>query len=190
MSIIRPLIAIIGDAGAKDGSGQCVLAENIGRGVVVAGFRVVTGGLGGVMEAASRGARTAPNYREGDTIGILPGRDAGEASEFVDIAIPTGMDHGRNMIVALSSAVIAVGGGAGSLSEICHAWMEKRLIIALRTRGWSGKLADQRLDDRIRYTNIPDDRIYGAANAEEAVDLLRQLLPLYVGQHRGIAWRT
>lgn len=172
-------IGIVGYASIPEGSPAGRLAEETGRLLVEHGFRVVTGGLGGVMEAACRGARSAAGYKEGDTIGILPGHDPHVANEFVDIAIPTGLDHLRSSIVAHCDAVIAIGGGAGTLSEICSAWLYKRLIIALGTEGCVGLVAGKALDHRTRYKDLPDDRVYAAASAEEAVAFAVTLLPSY-----------
>jgi uncharacterized protein (TIGR00725 family) len=103
------------------------------------------------MEAASRGAHRAANRTDADVIGILPGEDATLANEFVDIVIPSGMGYARNvLIVRTAAAVIAVGGGAGTLSEIAHAWQLDRPIVALDTDGFSGELAGRALDDRKR----------------------------------------
>lgn len=76
----RAIVAVIGGAGVQPGSPTYVLAEEIGERLVSAGFRVLTGGLGGVMEAASRGAHRSTSYREGDVIGVLPGRDPDEGA--------------------------------------------------------------------------------------------------------------
>lgn len=185
----RPLIAVIGDARLEPGSPVEKLAHNIGRALVDAGYRVLTGGLGGVMEAACQGARSSQKYQAGDTIAVLPGHDPAEANPFVDIAIASGLDHGRNSVVAHADAVVAIGGGAGTLSEICFAWMYKRLIVGMRVEGWSGKLADQRVDDRIRYPEIRDDRVFGADDADQVVELLRARLAVFVSQHHGVAQR-
>jgi uncharacterized protein (TIGR00725 family) len=115
---MRPCIAVIGDARLAGDDSRRNLAESIGRGLVDAGYRVVTGGMGGVMEAAHKGAREPPNWFDGAGIGILLGSDISQANQFVDIAIPTGLDHARNAITAHSAAVIAIGGGAGS----CPKW--------------------------------------------------------------------
>lgn len=186
----RRIVAVIGDAGVQPGSAKYVLAEEIGRLLVDAGFRVVTGGLGGVMEAACRGARTSAAYQSGDTIAILPGHDPLEANAFVDIALPTGLDHVRNSIVAHADAVIAVGGGAGTMSEICLAWVYKRLIVALRVEGWSGKIADQRVDDRVRYPSEPDDRVFGAASAVDAVRTVAERVERFSGKYGSIRRRS
>jgi uncharacterized protein (TIGR00725 family) len=168
----RLLVAVIGDARVEPGGMKDLLAEEVGRLLVDAGYRVLTGGLGGVMEAACRGARSSSRYQSGDTVAVLPGHDPGEANEFVDVAIPSGLDHVRNSIVAHADAVIAIGGGAGTMSEICLAWIYKRLIVALRVEGWSGRIADQRVDERVRYPDEPDDRVFGADSAAIAVHLL------------------
>jgi len=186
----RPLIAVIGDASIKADSDKYRLAESIGKALVDAEFRVLTGGLGGVMEAACLGARSSSRYQPGDTVAVMPGHDPGEANAFVDISIATGLDHVRNSVVSHADAVIAVGGGAGTLSEICFAWMYKRLIIGMRVDGWSGRIANQRIDDRIRYPNEPDDCVFGADTAADAIRLLGERLPRYCDHHRGVRRRS
>ncbi|MBM3853942.1 MAG: acyl-CoA synthetase, partial [Verrucomicrobia bacterium] len=94
----------------------------MGRLLVDHGCRVVTGGLGGIMAAAMEGARQSTKYREGDTIAVLPGHDPAEAAESADIVLATGMSLGRNIVVANADGLIAIGGGAGTLSEIALAW--------------------------------------------------------------------
>ena len=183
----RPLIAVIGDARLAEGDTRLELAERCGKLIIDAGFRLVTGGLGGVMEAASRGAHHSDRYVQGDVIGLLPGKNADEAISYVDIAIPTGLDVGRNLIIANSDALIAIGGGPGTLSEIALAWQMYRLIIALKVEGVSGKLAGDRLDARrIRYPDIEEDCIYGADTAEHAIDLLSKWLPRYTRWHEKV----
>ena len=185
----RLLVAVIGDARVEPGGMKDLLAEEVGRLLVDAGYRVLTGGLGGVMEAACRGARSSSRYQSGDTVAVLPGHDPGEANEFVDVAIPSGLDHVRNSIVAHADAVIAIGGGAGTMSEICLAWIYKRLIVALRVEGWSGKIADQRVDQRVRYPDEPDDRVFGAAFAADAVRTVVERVGRFTGQHGTIRRR-
>lgn len=179
----RTLIAVVGDAALELGSAKERLAESVGAALVEAGYRVLTGGLGGVMEAACRGARSAAAYHPGDTIGIVPGHDPAQANPFVDVAIASGLDHARNVIVAHAEALVAIGGGAGTLAELCFAWIYNRLIVALRIEGWSGRLADQRLDDRTRFPDISDDRIYGASDATDVVRILHTHLPRYRRHH-------
>jgi hypothetical protein len=83
------------------------------------------------MEAACRGAREAG----GVTIGILPGADRGAANRFVEVAIPTGLGEARNAVVVRSAdAVVAVGGGYGTLSEIAFALKAGKPVVGLG--GW------------------------------------------------------
>jgi hypothetical protein len=186
----RRLVAVIGDANVQPGLPKYVLAEELGRLLVDAGFRVLTGGLGGVMEAACRGARSSSRYQPGDTVAVLPGHDPADANPFVDVVIPSGLDHVRNSIVAHADAVIAIGGGAGTMSEICLAWIYKRLVVALRVDGWSGKIADQRVDERVRYPDEPDDRVFGAASATDAVRTVVDRIVRFNGQHGTIRRRS
>lgn len=187
---MRPCIAVIGDARLAGDDPRRNLAESIGRELVDAGYRIVTGGMGGVMEAAHKGARESPNWFDGAGIGILPGSNISQANQFVDIAIPTGLDHARNAIVAHSAAVIAIGGGAGTLSEMALAWAYGRLVIGLRCGGSSELLAGRRIDGRVRYPEMPEDQVFAADNATLAMDLLARWLPRYNKVHLRIEATT
>jgi hypothetical protein len=104
--------------------------EEVGRLLALAGATVLTGGRGGVMEAASRGAREAG----GETLAILPGSDPQESppNPYVMRAIFTGMEDARNAILVRSAdAVIAIGGGWGTLSEIALARKLGRPVVLL-----------------------------------------------------------
>ena len=93
---------------------------------------LVCGGLGGVMEAACRGARE----RGGITLGILPGLDRAAANPHVSVALPTGLGEARNaLVVRAADALIAVGGGYGTLSEIALALKAGKRVIGLGTLG-------------------------------------------------------
>jgi uncharacterized protein (TIGR00725 family) len=97
---------------------QAAIAESVGVALARAGAVVYCGGLGGVMEAACRGARSAG----GLTVGILPTSDAAAANAYVLLPVPTGCGEARNvMLVNCAEAVIAIGGGWGTLSEIALA---------------------------------------------------------------------
>ena len=177
----RLTIGIIGN-GSLDSdldADKARIARDLGECLIDAGFRIVCGGKGGVMEAACAGARASDVYREGDTIGILSGGRADRANPFVDIVVPTSLGHARNGVVAQSDAVVAVGGGAGTLSEMCFAWIHDRLIVGLRVEGWSGRLADERIDQRRRFAHIDDDCVWGADTAEDVVARLQEQLPRY-----------
>ncbi len=169
----RRLLAVIGDASAPEDDPRYVGARALGRLAVDAGFRVVTGGHGGVMEAASRGAHESERYREGDVIGILPGPDGAQANPWVDIALPTGLGHMRNGLVARADVVVAVGGGAGTLNEMTFAWMHQRPLVALDVGvGWSSEMAGRTFDQRQAQ---PVLRATTAAEAiAAALDLLTQ----------------
>jgi uncharacterized protein (TIGR00725 family) len=133
------------------------LAEEVGRLIGRAGCTLVCGGRAGVMAAACRGAKQVG----GTTIGILPGYDPTEANEWVDYPIPTGLGHARNAIVVASGdAVIAVGGGFGTLSEIALALKMGKPVVALGS--WE-------LDPR-RVARFRGESTYHAvATADEAV---------------------
>ena len=123
-------ISIIGSSEASPEA--MLLAEAVGRELGLRGITVVTGGLGGVMEAASMGAKKAGSV----TIGIIPGLDPSEANDYVDIPICTGIGYARNIIVVRSGrAVIAVSGAFGTLSEIAQALGDNIPVIGLNT--WS-----------------------------------------------------
>lgn len=153
----RLIIAVIGD-------GQCdaataAEAEAVGRALAEAGATVVCGGLGGVMEAVCRGAQMAG----GTTIGILPGLDRHAANPYVDIPVVTGMDQARNLIVVRTGqAVIAVGGGYGTLSEIGHALKAGIPVVGLNT--WE-----------LSRHGEPIETAHRADTPEEAVALAIQL---------------
>ncbi len=185
----RSIVSVIGDAGVEEGFAAYDMGREVGKGLVDAGFRVMTGGLGGVMEAAARGAHESSVYREGDTIGILPHADPSQANPWVDIAIPTGLDHARNAIVANADAVIAIGGGAGTLAEMAFAWIYRRLVIGIEISGWSGELGDRRIDGRNRQADVPEDRVFRARTATQAVQLVVEYLPRYTARHRGFRFQ-
>jgi uncharacterized protein (TIGR00725 family) len=146
------------------GPGRCSeevarLAREIGHGLAAAGFTVVTGGEGGAMEAASRGARETG----GTVVGVLPGTDRSRANVHADITIATGLGHARNLAVAASAdVVVAVGGEWGTLSEIALAGVLGRPVVAVS--GW-------RLD---HVAELPAG-VHYADSAVEAVALAERL---------------
>ena len=133
-----PYVAVVGTS--EPSPEQAQAAEDIGRGLGAAGCVVITGGRGGVMAAASRGAHEAG----ATVIGILPGTDRREANEWVQIALPTGLGHVRNaLVVATADAVIAVGGAFGTLSEIALALDARVGVVGYDTWAIEGiELAD------------------------------------------------
>jgi uncharacterized protein (TIGR00725 family) len=129
-------VAVVGRGDAS--STELQLAEEVGAGLAAAGAVVVTGGLGGVMEAASRGARS----RQGMTLGILPGEDRDAANGWVQVAVATGLGELRNgLVVRAADALVAIGGGHGTLSEVALALRIGRPVVGLGT--WDVHGVDQ-----------------------------------------------
>jgi uncharacterized protein (TIGR00725 family) len=132
----------VGVAGAS-GAAPALLdqAEVLGRRLAEGGAIVVCGGGPGVMAAVCHGAQSAG----GTTVGLLPGLDRAEGNPHLTISIPTGLGQGRNLLLVRSSdALIAVGGGFGTLSEIALALRTSTPVIGLAT--WSLQLDDQQVD--------------------------------------------
>jgi len=142
-------------------------AEAIGQLLAARGITLVTGGRGGVMEAASRGAHQGG----GLVVGILPGDSLEGANPWCTVVIPTGLGHARNAVNALAGdLVIAVGGSAGTLSEICFAWLQGKPILALCGQGgWAEELAGKTVDPRPR---APLLRCEGLEELERELDSL------------------
>lgn len=186
-AVRRPMVAVIGDASLSPGDPKIAASRELGSLIIGRRWRLVTGGLGGVMQEASAGARTSPAWRDGDVVGVIPGSDPAVANPYVDVVISTGMDHMRNSIVAHSDAIIVVGGGAGTLSEVALGWIYRRLIIALPYEGWGARLAGSRIDARIRYKEMPDDCVRAATTPAEAISMAERLLPLYDRRHGKIS---
>jgi uncharacterized protein (TIGR00725 family) len=158
MSTENKFIAVIGNS--KASASEIELAEEIGREIAKNGAILVCGGLDGVMEAACRGASSAG----GLTVGILPGTDRHDANQYVKIPIVTGIGYARNIIVVKSAqAVIAVGGGYGTLTEIGYALKNGIPVIGIDT--W--KLARK---------EKTDDAIIRAYNAAEAVAIALDMI--------------
>jgi uncharacterized protein (TIGR00725 family) len=121
-------VAVVGPGEAS--ASELAAAEEVGARLAEAGAVLVCGGLGGVMEAACRGAKS----RRGVTVGLLPGLDRSAANGWVDVAIATGLGELRNgLIVRASDALVAIGGGEGTLSEIALALRDGRPVIGIGT---------------------------------------------------------
>ena len=145
-------IAVVG--GAQCSRDEAKLAEAVGLELAKRGAILICGGLGGVMAAACKGARSA----KGKTVGILPGNAREEANSYVDIPIVTGMGEARNVIVVnTAQAVIAIGGKFGTLSEIACALRNNIPVIGLTTWALSKK-------------GRPVKAIIAAQNPKEAVE--------------------
>ena len=154
-------VAVIGDGLCSAETAR--LAEEVGQHLAEKGAVVICGGLGGVMEAACRGAKAAG----GLTVGILPGSSWQEANPYVDIPIVTGMGEARNVVVVSSAqSVIAVSGGYGTLSEIAHALKLGIPVVGLGS--W-------------RLSKEGSDRERGITAATDPADAVRKALALAQG---------
>jgi uncharacterized protein (TIGR00725 family) len=144
------------------------LAYETGSEIAKSGSVLISGGLGGVMKAGCKGAHDAG----GLTVGIIPQNDSSFANEYCDIVIPTGMGHTRDFLTALSAdGVIVIGGGSGTLTEVCASYMYKKPIAALKNSGdVAERFSDQYLDHR---KNV---KIVGVTSPKDAVKyVLKQI---------------
>lgn len=142
-------VSVIG--GSTVGAETYSIARRVGERLATAGHAVVCGGLGGVMEAACRGAADA----NGATIGILPGTDPAAANRFVEIPVATGLGSARNVLVVLNgAAVIAIDGGSGTLSEIGHALDLDRPVAGLDTHPIPGVEAVDTPTEAVEFVEI------------------------------------
>jgi uncharacterized protein (TIGR00725 family) len=165
-----PVVGVIGDARLEDPQ-RIEEARRLGAALLAGGFRIVTGGLGGVMEAVSFGARHGGYWREGLIIGVIPSYRAADANPWCDIVIPTGMQLARNvLVVSAADVVLAVGGGAGTLSELALASQLGKPLVTLGPHGWAGRVAGELLDER---SAAP---IRGCRSVDEAIVACRELL--------------
>lgn len=143
----KVFVGVIGAGVCSEEVGK--LAEEVGEKIAEAGAILVCGGLGGVMEAASRGAKR----KGGITVGVLPGIEKADANPYIDYPIVTGLGEGRNLLVVRNSDVlIAFPGEFGTLSEIAFALKLGKPVVGLST--WD-----------------VSDKIVQTKNPKEAVDL-------------------
>jgi uncharacterized protein (TIGR00725 family) len=148
-------LVFIGVIGGSDVSPQIAkLAEEVGCEIARQGAALVCGGMGGVMQAACKGA----SDEGGITIGILPGENRRDANPYVRIPIMTGIGYARNVTVVKSSqAIIAIDGSYGTLTEIGYALQSGIPVIGLKT--WTMSINDKK-----------DKKIIRAKNPKEAVE--------------------
>jgi len=140
----------------------------IGRLIAKNNYAVVCGGLSGVMEAICKGAKEEGGF----TIGIIPHTEKSYANKYVDLVIPCPFSQARNIVVVLTGDIcLAISGKAGTLSEMCFAWIYDKPLVALSSvQGWSSKMANQKLDNR------RNDMIYGVTTPLEAINKINDLL--------------
>ena len=142
----RVQILVVGSDSDHCTEHACKLAYEVGEEVALKGAVLITGGLGGVMEAASKGAKA----RGGLVVGIIPQDEKRYANAYCDVVIPTGLGHSRNFVTAYSGdAVIVVGGGVGTAIEAGVAYQKGKPIIAIKgSGGTADKIGGKYLDDR------------------------------------------
>jgi hypothetical protein len=144
----NPIISVIG--GSSCTHEEAVCATMVGRLLAEQGAIVVCGGLSGVMEAVAKGAKAAG----GTTVGILPGADPAAANAYIDIPLATRMGEMRNaVVVQVAQALIAIGGGAGTLSEVALAQRIGKPIVGLHD-SFKGAVEIPRVDspaDAVRW---------------------------------------
>lgn len=139
-------VSVIG--GSSVGESTAKRARAVGRLLATRGHVVVCGGLGGVMRAACAGASAA----DGETVGILPTADRDDANEYVDTVVATGLGHARNALVVMNGdAVVAVDGGAGTLSELGFAGVFDRPVAGIGTHDAPGVEAVESPEAAVDY---------------------------------------
>jgi len=161
------LIAVVGSGRALT-TEETMLAESLGARLVEAGYGVVTGGMGGVMEAVCRGAvrQRGPDSHP-PLVGVLPGYDHTAGNPFLDIVLPTGLGHARNaVVVAAGDAVVCIGGATGALSEVALARKIGRPVLAFPGSGGTAAVVARSLA-----------KVEAVSSVEEALGRLRDLVP-------------
>jgi uncharacterized protein (TIGR00725 family) len=154
-------VAVIG--GGTPQPDDEVHAEAVGEVLAMGGATLITGGLGGVMAAACRGAKSAG----GITVGVLPTDDRSTANEWVDVAVPTGLGEARNaLVVRMADSIVAIGGEYGTLSEIGLALRAGKPVIGLGT--WTLVRPDGSADTGIVPATDPEGAASLALSLAEA----------------------
>jgi uncharacterized protein (TIGR00725 family) len=150
-------VAVVGEGAGGDPSPALLeSAAEVGRELAGAGAVIVCGGLGGVMEAVSRGAREGG----GCCIGLLPGQDRAEGNAHLSLSLPTGLGEARNvLVVRAGQVVIALGRGYGTLSEVALALRMRKHVVGLASWQVAGE----------------DERMHAVGDAAEAARLALEL---------------
>ncbi len=171
----KPSIGIIGPNADKCSDEAYEFAFKLGVELGYKDVHLVSGGKLGIMEAVFKGAKGVKGSKA-LTIGIIPEEDKKFANDFCDVVIPTGIGTARNkLVINTSDIIVAIAGGAGTLSEMAFAWQMKKPIIAYTEfEGWAKKMAGEKID------NQNDTLVYSAGNLVtviEQLDLLIQKIP-------------
>ncbi|MHA2092667.1 MAG: TIGR00725 family protein [Candidatus Kariarchaeaceae archaeon] len=156
------IIGIIGSNESIATSEQRSFAFDVGKGLIDHGYCIINGGMGGIMSESAKGGRTSDRFEPHKVVAILP-CDVDSGNPYSGVSIKTDLKSGRNRIIVLNSdALIAIGGGAGTLNEIAIAWEFGKPIAAYSVgKGWAGKLAGSKIDDR------RDDRIHPVSSLDD-----------------------
>ena len=167
----KPLIGIIGPNANKCSSEIYDFAFKLGIQLGIQHFGLVSGGKLGIMEAVFKGAKSILENKP-LTIGIIPEENKEFANDFCDVVIPTGIGTARNKIlINTSDVIIAIAGGAGTLSEMAFAWqMNKPVIAYTGFEGWAKNLAGKSID------NMYEVPIHSANSIDEILILLEKLI--------------
>ena len=164
-------IGLLGSNKATGNQIQFDFAEKLGKALIDNGYSIINGGMGGTMESAARGARKSSKYSPDKMMAILPVSDKKLGNPYSGTMIVTDMGTARNRLIVINAdAVIAIGGGAGTLNEITLAWeMHKPIGAYVGGYGWSEKMAGQTIDSR------RTDSIKAISSVEEAIKWLKEL---------------
>ena len=152
-----PVLGVIGPNGSICSNEVYEFGFELGKKLCDRGYMVASGVASGFMEAVFKGYHHSDTYRPGYTIGIIPSSDFAKANPYCDVVIPTGVGLARNAIlVNCADIIIAVAGGAGTLSELCYAWQTGKRVLCLKDyNGWAKKLAGENLDERNKNLFTP-----------------------------------
>jgi uncharacterized protein (TIGR00725 family) len=169
-------IGIIGSAGdeeylnkEKQRTRIYKTAKKLGQIVASKGAILITGGKGGIMESANKGAKS----KNGITVGFVRGKERFTSNDFTDIEVVSGMEGcgEETMLILSCDGIIAVGGGAGTLQELSIAYRNKKPVVILDCGyGWASKLANSYLDERRKV------KFYSVKTPEKAINLLLKLI--------------
>lgn len=166
----RKTVSVIGPNQTRCNVDVYNFGLKLGEELARAGYTIVCGGVFGFMEAVCKGAHSYPEYTYGTTVGILDGNDKSAANEYVDVVIPTGLGWARNqLIVNAADVVVAVAGGAGTLSEVAYAWQaDKPVVCYTEFDGWAQRLAGVQMD-----THRKTAMFRAASSIEEIMKIIR-----------------
>jgi uncharacterized protein (TIGR00725 family) len=164
----RLQIGVIGYNQDKSNEITNKIAYEVGTEIAKTGAILICGGLGGVMEYACKGAKE----HGGLTVGIIPQEEVHFANKFCDVVIATGIGYARDFVVSTSAdGIIAVGGGVGTLIELCVGYMLKKILVTIPSSGGTAeRFGGRYLDDRKRVF------VQTSQNAYSAVKVISQYL--------------